>query len=91
ALDRLAIQRGLSTFVPAELMGAHVGPLDCHITGRRIATETRVATALFGHFGVEADLLTLSAEERAVLARGIALHKAHRDLIHGGDLYRLDR
>ncbi len=91
ALDRLAIQRGLSTFVPAELMGAHVGPADCHITGRRVAMATRVATALFGHFGVEADLSAMDDDERDVLAAGIALHKTHRALIHSGDLYRLDR
>ncbi|WP_010544049.1 alpha-galactosidase [Sphingomonas elodea] len=91
ALDRLTIQRGLSTFVPAELMGAHVGPADCHITGRRVGMATRVATALFGHFGVEADLNAMEDAERAELAAGIALHKRHRALIHTGDLYRLDR
>lgn len=91
ALDRLTIQRGLSTFVPAELMGAHVGPADCHITGRRVRMATRVATALFGHFGVEADLNAMDDAERDELAAGIALHKRHRALIHSGDLYRLDR
>ncbi len=91
ALDRLTIQRGLSTFVPAELMGAHVGPADCHITGRRVRMATRVATALFGHFGVEADLNAMDDAQRDELAAGIALHKRHRALIHSGDLYRLDR
>lgn len=91
ALDRLTIQRGLSTFVPAELMGAHVGPADCHITGRRVSMATRVATALFGHFGVEADLNAMDDAERTELSAGIALHKRHRALIHTGDLYRLDR
>lgn len=91
ALDRLAIQRGLSTFLPAEVMGAHVGPTDCHITGRRVAMATRVSTALFGHFGVEADLGALTERECAELAAGIALHKQHRALIHSGDLFRLDR
>lgn len=91
ALDRLVIQRGLSMFLPAEVMGAHVGPTDCHITGRRVAMATRVSTALFGHFGVEADLGALTEGERAELAAGIALHKRHRALIHSGDLVRLDR
>jgi alpha-galactosidase len=91
ALDRLTIQRGLSTFLPAELMGAHVGPTTCHITGRRVSMATRVATALFGHFGIEADLGALTPSERETLAAGVALHKAHRALIHTGDLYRLDR
>ena len=91
ALDRLAIQRGLSTFLPAELMGAHVGPTDCHITGRRVSMATRVSTALFGHFGIEADLRVLTPPERETLAAGVALYKTHRALIHSGDLYRLDR
>ncbi|CAN5217502.1 alpha-galactosidase [soil metagenome] len=91
ALDRLSIQRGFSAFIPAELMGSHVGPSPCHITGRRVSMGARVATAFFGHFGVEADLRALSEAERDQLAAGIALHKAHRALIHSGDLVRLDR
>lgn len=91
ALDRLSIQKGLSMFVPAELMGAHVGPTDCHITGRRVSMATRVQTALFGHFGIEANLLALTPEERAELAKGVALHKLFRALIHTGALHRLDR
>lgn len=91
ALDRLSIQKGFSLFFPAELMGAHVGPTDCHITGRRVSMATRVSTALFGHFGIEANLLTLTDEERVELTQGVALHKRLRGLIHKGDLYRLDR
>lgn len=90
ALDRLAIQRGFSHFFPAELMGAHVGPTRCHITGRLLSMPLRVATALFGHMGIEADLRMLDAGETADLAAGVALHKAHRDLIHGGELHRID-
>ena len=90
ALDRLAIQRGFSHFFPAEVMGSHVGPSPCHITGRRLSMAVRVATALFGHMGVEVDLRTLSDADTATLAAGIALHKTHRHLIHTGDLVRLD-
>ncbi len=90
ALDRLSIQRGFSHFFPAELMGAHVGPTRCHITGRVLSMPLRVATALFGHMGIEADLRALDAEETADLAAGVALHKAHRDLIHTGALHRID-
>lgn len=90
ALDRLAIQRGFSQFFPAELMGSHVGPATCHITGRRLPMALRVATALFGHMGVEMDLRRLSPADAEELAAGIALHKQHRALIHGGDLVRLD-
>jgi alpha-galactosidase len=90
AIDRLAIQRGFSHVFPPEVMGSHVGPSPCHITGRSLSMALRVATALFGHMGVEMDLRTLSDADRATLTAGIALHKAHRDLIHSGDLVRLD-
>lgn len=91
ALDRLSIQKGASLFIPAELMGAHVGPTDCHITGRRVSMATRVSTALFGHFGIEANLLALADAERTELAEGVSLYKSLRGLIHTGDLHRLDR
>jgi alpha-galactosidase len=90
ALDRLSIQRGFSHFFPAELMGAHVGPTHCHITGRHLSMPLRVATALFGHMGIEADLRELDAQETEDLAAGVALHKAHRALIHSGALHRID-
>lgn len=90
ALDRLAIQRGFSHFFPAELMGSHVGPGTCHITERKLSMALRVATAMFGHMGMELDLRELDAADSETLAAGIALHKRHRALIHGGDLVRLD-
>jgi len=90
ALDRLAIQKGFSMFFPAELMGAHVGPKDCHITGRSISMATRAGVAMFGDMGIEANLLDMDAEEKAELAAAVALHKQHRQLIHRGDLVRLE-
>nr|WP_310524787.1 alpha-galactosidase [Polymorphobacter sp.] len=90
ALDRLAIQRGFSHFFPAELMGSHVGPATCHITGRRLSMALRVATAMFGHMGLELDLRDLDEPAAADLAAGVALHKRHRALIHSGNLHRLD-
>jgi alpha-galactosidase len=90
ALDRVAIQRGFSYVFPPEVMGAHVGPETCHITGRRLSMGLRVATALFGHMGVECDLRALTPVEAQDLAAGIALHKAERAHLHGGDLVRID-
>lgn len=90
ALDRLRIQKGFSFFFPPELMGAHVGPFDCHITGRRISMSMRAGVAMFGHMGVEANLLTMSPEDRVELKQAIALHKQHRELILGSELIRLD-
>jgi len=88
ALDRLSIQRGFSLFFPPEIMGAHVGPYDCHITGRKLDIATRASTALFGHMGMEVNLLEMEADEKQVLQAAIALHKTHRSLIHSGEVLR---
>jgi alpha-galactosidase len=90
ALDRLSIQRGYSYFFPTNLMGTHVGPRDCHITGRHLPIETRISTAMFGHMGMEMDPRELTDSEMSALQAGFALHKAHRALIHSGDYYRLN-
>ncbi len=88
-LDRLRIQRGFSLFLPPEVMGSHVGPRDCHITGRTTDIALRAGVALFGDFGIEADLLELSADEQAELKAAVALHKRFRPLLFSGDSYRL--
>jgi alpha-galactosidase len=90
ALDRLDIQRGCSFFFPSEVMGAHVGPKDCHITGRRISIEMRSGVSFFGHLGLEMDPRELSEHEFDVLKNLISLHKKHRSLIHSGNLIRFD-
>ena len=90
ALDRLRIQNGFSLFFPAELMGAHVGPKNCHITGRSINMATRAGVAMFGHMGIEANLLCMEESEKDELKAAVALHKQHRQLIHSGDLVRLE-
>lgn len=91
ALDRQRIQRGASLFFPLSVLGAHVGPRRCHITGRTLSMGLRTTTALFGHMGVEANLLDMTNQDRTQLAAGIQLYKKHRALIDEGDLYRLDR
>jgi alpha-galactosidase len=90
ALDRQHIQRGASYFLPPEILGCHVGPAHCHVTGRRLSMAMRAATALTGHMGLELNLLTERQTDLDQLKRAIALHKRHRDLLHDGDLHRLD-
>ena len=76
--------------IPPEVMGTHIGPERSHTTGRRHDLAFRAATALFGHFGVECDLLELSGTELYDLAETIAVHKRFRPLLHGGDVVRFD-
>ena len=90
ALERQVMQRSASMLLPPELMGAHIGPTHSHTTARRHSLGFRAATAMFGHLGVEWNLLALSPDERAALAEVIALHKRLRPLLHGGDVVRFD-
>jgi len=90
ALERLKIQKGFSYFFPAELMGSHVGPRDCHITHRNINMAMRASVTLFGHMGMEMDLRELTDEETVELKAMVELYKKHRQLVHSGDLFRLE-
>lgn len=90
ALERQQIQRYTSLIVPPEMLGAHVGSTVSHTTGRRHTLGFRAGTALFGHFGIEWDLMTATTEERAELARWVAAYKALRDLLHTGTVVRGD-
>jgi alpha-galactosidase len=90
AIDRQAIQRGASYFLPLNVLGSHVGPAHCHITGRTLSMAMRAATAMMGHMGAELNLLTEDEADLAQLKDAIALYKSHRNLLHSGDYYRLD-
>ena len=90
AHDRQRIQRGASFFLPLDVMGSHVGPSECHQTGRRLSMGMRAGTALMGHMGLELNLLTEPQSDLDQLKAAIALYKAHRVLIHTGDFQRID-
>ncbi|EQB4446321.1 MAG: alpha-galactosidase [Pluralibacter gergoviae] len=90
ALERCTIQRGMSYFFPPEVMGAHIGPQQCHVTFRQHDIAFRGLTALFGHLGLELDPLNVSEAEREGYRRYAALYKQWRGLIHSGTQWRLD-
>ena len=90
ALDRLEIQKGLTTFIPPEMLGSHIGSPTCHTTGRKHALSFRASTAMFGWLGVEWNLLTLTDKERDGLRDAIAFHKEHRDHLHTSTFIRVD-
>jgi alpha-galactosidase len=90
ALDRQYIQRGASFFLPPEVMGCHVGPARCHVSGRRLSMDMRAATAFTGHMGLELNLLTERQGDLDTLKSAIALHKRHRAMLHDGGLVRID-
>ncbi|MFJ2033635.1 alpha-galactosidase [Streptosporangium sp. NPDC087985] len=90
ALERQAIQRWTGLFLPPELVGAHVGPPRSHTTSRTHDLSFRMATAIFGHLGLEWDLLTATDDERQQLRQAIALYREIRSLLHTGTVVRGD-
>ncbi|WP_086663979.1 alpha-galactosidase [Lentzea kentuckyensis] len=90
ALERQLIQRWTGLFLPPELMGAHVGPTHSHTTGRTHDLSFRVATALFGHFGIEWDINSATEAERGGLQAAIEYYKDVRSLVHSGVSVRSD-
>ncbi|GAA3715120.1 alpha-galactosidase [Streptomyces tremellae] len=89
-VERQAIQRWTAQVLPPELIGTHVGAPVAHTTGRTTDASFRLATALFGHAGIEDDLTARDAGERAALTRWAALYKEKRPLLHGGRTVRAD-
>jgi alpha-galactosidase len=90
ALERQFILRGASMVLPLQILGSHIGPSPSHTTRRRHSMAFRGATALFGHLGIEADLLGFDERDLADVSRIVQVYKRHRDLLHSGDFVRLD-
>ncbi len=90
AIERQAIQLWTANLLPPELVGSHVGPPRSHTTGRVLDLRFRLATALFGHAGIEWDLTSCSAEELAAVRDWTALYRRLRPLLHSGTVVRGD-
>jgi alpha-galactosidase len=89
-VERQRIQRGFLSFLPPELMGAHVGDARSHTTGRVCGMGLRTLSAMFGHFGVEADLLAMPEAEQVELQAAIAFHKTERVWLHEAQITPID-
>lgn len=89
-LERQQINRWTTQLVPPELMGSHIASGTSHTTGRHHTLDFRAATALFGHLGIEWDLTRATPDELRELTAWVGFHRDHRDLLHHGDLVRLD-
>ncbi|MFJ2634008.1 alpha-galactosidase [Streptomyces sp. NPDC087422] len=89
-VERQTIQRWTGQLLPPELFGAHVGPTPSHTTSRPGTDTFRMATALFGHAGIEQDLSRCTPEELARLTHWSALYREQRPLLHSGRVVRAD-
>jgi alpha-galactosidase len=89
-LERQHMNRWTSQLVPPELLGSHIASTRSHTTGRVHDLSFRGATAIFGHLGIEWDLSAATNQELAELREWVSFYKAHRRLLMGGDLVRVD-
>lgn len=90
AVERLAIQSGLSMVYPISSFGSHVSAVPNHQVARLTSLEMRTRVALFGTFGYELDLRSLSPQERAEIKEGIEIYQRYQKLVSTGNFYRLE-
>jgi alpha-galactosidase len=89
-VERQNIQRWTAQLIPPELIGSHVGADEAHTTHRITLLSFRLATALFGHAGIETDLTRLPEAELRTIASWVSLYKELRGLLHSGKTVRAD-
>ena len=89
-LERQQMNRWTATLLPPELMGTHVASARSHTTGRVHDLSFRAGTAVFSHFGIEWDLTRASQDDLLELRDWVGFYREHRELLLGGEEYRLD-
>jgi len=89
-LERQRMQRALLGFLPPEVMGVHIGDARSHTTGRVSDMPLRTLNALFGHMGIEADLLEIPPDDARHLKEAIAVYKTERHWLHGAQVSPID-
>ncbi|MDX5592901.1 alpha-galactosidase [Pseudovibrio sp. SPO723] len=87
ARERWRMQAAASLFLPPEVMGSHVGPDECHTSGRRLSMNYRGAVAASCHMGYEADLTVLGEKDLSELKGWSAFYKKHRKIMHDAHIY----
>ena len=88
--ERLEIQRWTGLLLPPELQGTHIGAEESHTTHRSHPLDYRAEKALWGHLGVEINLLKATEDEFAHLKRWVDFHKANRQMLHTGTVVHGD-
>ncbi len=89
-VERAWIQQGWSLILPPEVWGTHLGADPTPVSRRRRRLGYAGLVALWGHLGVDMDLVATSPEDLADVAGIIAVHRRLRDRLHTGDFVRFD-
>ena len=70
--------------LPLEMHGNDVSTAESHTTGRTHDFAFRASVAIFGHLGIQFDLMKLSEKELTQLKDLISFYQGNRELIHSG-------
>lgn len=89
ALSRVYMQYAQSLIYPACIMASHVSTVPNHQTGNVTPLKFRFDIACAGRLGLELQPKYFTEQDRITVDRCIASYKQYRDLVFGGDLYRL--
>ncbi|MDC0737661.1 alpha-galactosidase [Cognatishimia sp. SS12] len=90
ALERLRMQHNAAIFLPMAVTGSHVGPRECHTSGRVFDIRYRAWVAAQRHMGFEMDPRELTEDEIQVLTDVTQWWKDNRDWTLRADILRLD-
>jgi alpha-galactosidase len=90
ARERQRIQHDAALFLPSAITGSHVGPRQCHTSGRILPMALRAWTAAARHMGFEMDPRELTEEEATILRTVTRWWKTNRVWMRDADILRLD-
>lgn len=88
-LSRVFIQYGTNMIYPACVTGSHVSAVPNHQSGNVTPMKFRFDIAAAGRLGMELQPKNMTEEEKTFARKAIESYKGYRDLVFGGDLYRL--
>ena len=90
AYERIFMQYATSLIYPACVMGDHVSTVPNHQSRNVTPLKFRFDVACQGRLGLELQPKYLSDAEKALVHRCVESYRGYRDIVFGGDMYRLN-
>ena len=90
AVERSKIQHNAALFLPSAVTGSHVGPRQCHTTGRIFDMKYRAWIAAQRHMGFEMDPREITDLDAQILLDVTQWYKDNRNWLMKADILRLD-
>ena len=90
AFERFAMQNNAAIWLPNDVVGSHVGPRQCHTSGRILPMSFRAWVAASRHMGLEMDPRELTDDEAQTLTDITSWYRDNRAWMHKGSTHRLE-